>query len=141
MVNNPARSPGAECGIGSRRRWAVDRIYGPEPPTPAALKREAEHEELREAFPMIGVAGTIEVDKEPRTHVEPGRSALLRFPIRHCQDRKCQLIGLLTELASRVPAGGRKDFALAPAAQLRRLCEVVNDLTRRPSGQFPPSRP
>ena len=35
----------------------------------------------------------------------------------------------------------RKDFALAPTAQLRRLCEVVNDLTRRPSGQLPPSRP
>ena len=52
--------------------WAVDLIYGPEPPTPADLKREAEHDELREALPMIGLAGTIEVDKEPRTHVEPG---------------------------------------------------------------------
>jgi hypothetical protein len=37
--------------------WAVDRIYGPEAPTPADLKRQAEHEELREAFPMIGLAG------------------------------------------------------------------------------------
>ena len=54
------------------RCWAVDGIYGPEPPTPADLKREAEHDELREAFPMIGLAGTIEVDKEPRTHAEPG---------------------------------------------------------------------
>ena len=38
-----------------------------------------------------------------------------------------------------VPAG-RKDFAVAPAAQLRRLCEVANDLTRRPAGQLPRSR-
>jgi hypothetical protein len=49
-----------------------DLIYGPEPPTSADKQREAEHEELREAFPIIDLAGTIEVDKEPRTHVEPG---------------------------------------------------------------------
>jgi hypothetical protein len=54
------------------RCWAVDQIYGPEPPTPADLKREAEHEELREAFPMIDLAETIEVDGKPRAHVEPG---------------------------------------------------------------------
>jgi hypothetical protein len=51
--------------------WAVDLIYGPEPPTPADRQRKAEHERLREAFPMIGLAGAIE-DEEPRTHVEPG---------------------------------------------------------------------
>jgi hypothetical protein len=54
------------------RCWAVDRIYGPEPPSPADLKREAEHDELREAFPMIDLAGMIEVDREPRTHMESG---------------------------------------------------------------------
>jgi hypothetical protein len=79
--------------------WAVDLIYGPEPPTPADRQRKAEHERLREAFPIIGLAGAIE-DEEPRTW-SPERSALLRFSIRHCQDRKCRLIGILTELASR----------------------------------------
>jgi len=29
-----------------------DRIYGPEPPTPADLKREADHERLVSAFPV-----------------------------------------------------------------------------------------
>jgi hypothetical protein len=31
-----------------------DRIYGPEPPTPADLKREADHERLIRAFPVAG---------------------------------------------------------------------------------------
>jgi hypothetical protein len=51
---------------------AVDRIYGPEPPTSADKQREAEHEELREAFPVIGLDGTIAVDDELRTLVEAG---------------------------------------------------------------------
>ena len=50
--------------------WVVDCIYGPEPPTPADLEREAEHERLREAFPVIGLDGTIAVDDELRTPVE-----------------------------------------------------------------------
>ena len=33
-----------------------DRIYGPEPPTPADLKREADHERLVSAFPAAGDA-------------------------------------------------------------------------------------
>jgi hypothetical protein len=52
------------------RCWVVDSIYGPEPATPADLKREAEHERLREAFPVIGLAGTIEAGGEQRTHTE-----------------------------------------------------------------------
>ena len=31
-----------------------DRIYGPEPPTPADLKREVDHERLVSAFPAAG---------------------------------------------------------------------------------------
>ena len=38
------------------------------------------------------------------------------------------------EVGRRCAPVGRKDFALAPATQLRRLCEVLDDLTRRPSG-------
>jgi hypothetical protein len=33
-----------------------DRIFGPEPPTPADLKREADHERLLRAFPTVGEA-------------------------------------------------------------------------------------
>jgi len=44
-----------------------------------------------------------------------------------------------SKVRRRCAPAGRKDFALA--AQLRRLFEVVNDLTRRPPGQLPPSRP
>jgi hypothetical protein len=54
------------------RCWVVDLICGPEPPTPADTQREAEHERLREAFPMIGLDGTIAVDDKLRTHVEAG---------------------------------------------------------------------
>jgi hypothetical protein len=52
------------------RCWVVDRIYGLEPPTPADIQREAEHERLREAFPTIGLDGTIAVDG--KAQVEPG---------------------------------------------------------------------
>jgi hypothetical protein len=31
-----------------------DRIFGPEPPTPADLKREADHKRLVRAFPVAG---------------------------------------------------------------------------------------
>jgi hypothetical protein len=33
-----------------------DRIFGPEPPTPADLKREADHEQLVRAFPAAAEA-------------------------------------------------------------------------------------
>ena len=45
------------------RYWIVlyDRIYGPEPPTPADLKCEADHEKLVRVFPVVGE--TIEPNK------------------------------------------------------------------------------
>jgi hypothetical protein len=52
------------------RCWVVDLIHGPEPPTLADMQREAEHEKLKRAFPMIGLDGTVADDKEPQTHVE-----------------------------------------------------------------------
>jgi len=36
------------------RLWIIDRIYGPEPPTPADIQREADHEWLVRTFPMTG---------------------------------------------------------------------------------------
>ena len=50
--------------------WAVDHIYGPEPPTPADLKREAEHDELRLAFPLIDREGTIALHAKPPPDAE-----------------------------------------------------------------------
>jgi hypothetical protein len=46
------------------RCWAVDLIYGPEPPTLADRQREADYERLRTAFPFIDLDGTMAVDKE-----------------------------------------------------------------------------
>jgi hypothetical protein len=51
------------------RCWAVDVIYGPEPPTPADLKREAEHKKLGQAFPTIALDGTIAVHRSRRRHL------------------------------------------------------------------------
>jgi hypothetical protein len=34
----------------------LDRIFGPEPPTPADLQREADHEQLVRALPVAGEA-------------------------------------------------------------------------------------
>ena len=34
----------------------LDRIFGPERPTPTDLKREADHERLVRAFPVVGKA-------------------------------------------------------------------------------------
>jgi len=42
------------CFFVLTRLWIFDRIYGPEPPTPADLEREADHERLVRAFPMTG---------------------------------------------------------------------------------------
>ena len=39
------------CRIVLMRMSIFDRIYGPEPPTPADLKRETDHERLVRAFP------------------------------------------------------------------------------------------
>jgi hypothetical protein len=36
------------------RLWIFDRIHGPEPPTPADLERDADHERLVRAFPAAG---------------------------------------------------------------------------------------
>jgi hypothetical protein len=52
------------------RCWAVDVIYGPEPPTLADTQREAEHERLRTAFPFIDVDGKIAVDGKRRAQAE-----------------------------------------------------------------------
>jgi hypothetical protein len=53
--------------------WAVDLIYGPEPPTAADKQPEAEHRRLRTAFPFIDLDGTIAVDEERhgQTHSMP----------------------------------------------------------------------
>jgi hypothetical protein len=50
------------CRIVLMRLSIFDRIYGPEPPTPADLQREADHERLVSSFPMV--VETI----EPRKH-------------------------------------------------------------------------
>jgi len=43
------------CGFFVLLRLSIfDRIHGPEPPTPADLTREADHERLVGAFPMTG---------------------------------------------------------------------------------------
>ena len=36
------------------RLWLFDRIHGPEPPTPADLQRETNHERLVKAFTVAG---------------------------------------------------------------------------------------
>jgi len=47
------------------RLWSFDVIYGPEPPTPADLKREAEHQRLYEAFPSANIDKTMTtIDEE-----------------------------------------------------------------------------
>jgi hypothetical protein len=46
------------------RCWVVDRIYGPELPTPADMQREVEHEKLREASPTILLDGAVTIDPE-----------------------------------------------------------------------------
>ena len=53
--------------VGLARCWAVDVIYEPEPPTSADKQRAAEHKKLGEAFPMIGLKGTIAAEGEART--------------------------------------------------------------------------
>jgi hypothetical protein len=52
------------------RCWAVDLIYGPEPPTLADRQREADYERLRTAFPEINFDRTITVDGERRAQAE-----------------------------------------------------------------------
>jgi hypothetical protein len=52
--------------------WAVDLIYGPEPPTSADKQREAEHARLKEAFPAIGLNGTVTADGELPATAETG---------------------------------------------------------------------
>jgi hypothetical protein len=45
------------------RLWIFDRLHGPEPPTPADLQREADHERLVRGVPMTGE--TIEPREDP----------------------------------------------------------------------------
>ena len=58
------------------RLWSFDVIYEPEPPTPAGLKREAEHQRLREAFPSADIDKTMTtIDEE--WSAQPGLTAEL----------------------------------------------------------------
>jgi hypothetical protein len=50
--------------------WAVDLIYGPEPPTLDDKQREADHERLRKAFPIIDPDRAIAVDGKPQVDGE-----------------------------------------------------------------------
>jgi hypothetical protein len=59
------------------RCWAVDLIYGPEPPTPADRQREAEHERLQKAFPVVDFDETA---RRGASHAAAGDAD--RFP--HC---------------------------------------------------------
>ena len=52
------------------RLRVFDRICGPEPPTPADLKRDADYERLVRAFPVAGE--TIEPTKD---HIGQNREA------------------------------------------------------------------
>ena len=52
------------------RCWVVDRIYGPEPATPADMQREADHERLRKAFAVIDPDRATAVDGKPQVDVE-----------------------------------------------------------------------
>jgi hypothetical protein len=54
----------ADHAVMVSRCWLVDLIYGPEPPTPADEKREAEHARLREAFPGVDIEGTVAIADE-----------------------------------------------------------------------------
>jgi hypothetical protein len=51
-------------------------IYGPEPPTPADLKREAEHQRLHEAFPSADIDKTMTTIDEER-YAQPHLTAEL----------------------------------------------------------------
>ena len=53
-----------DYAAGVARCWVVDLIYGPEPPTLADEKREADHERLRRAFPNIDIDGSIATTDE-----------------------------------------------------------------------------
>jgi hypothetical protein len=59
------------------RCWAVDLIYGPEPPTLADKQREADYERLRKAFPFINLDGTIAVDEERQERAQSMPNHLL----------------------------------------------------------------
>jgi hypothetical protein len=48
------------------RCWVVDLVLGPEPPTPVDERREADHERLRKAFPIIDRDRTMAVDEDRR---------------------------------------------------------------------------
>jgi hypothetical protein len=67
-----------DYAVALARCWVVDVICGPEPPTPADQKGEAGHEKLRRAFPMIGLEGTISVERKPQAKVKTGAIGLAR---------------------------------------------------------------
>lgn len=49
------RADALDYRVTQARLWVVDAVCGPEQTTPADQKREADHEQLRRAFPQIGV--------------------------------------------------------------------------------------
>ena len=54
------------------RLWSFDVIYGPEPPIPADLKREAEHQRLHDAFPSADIDKTMTtIDEERSAQPDP----------------------------------------------------------------------
>ena len=60
------------CGFFVLLRLSIfDRIYGPEPPIPADLQREANHERLVRAFPAMGE--TIEPRKSQPAKIETAK--------------------------------------------------------------------
>jgi hypothetical protein len=61
------------------RYWLIDRICGPEPSTPADKQREAKHEKLKRAFPMIGLDGTVADDAET-SGIVPGQVSNVTSP-------------------------------------------------------------
>ena len=71
---------GIDYAVTLARCWVVDLLYGPEPPTIADKQREAEHERLREASPVIDLEGTIPVDGNPHVEAEAMRSAQISDP-------------------------------------------------------------
>jgi hypothetical protein len=61
-----------DYAAGVARCWVVDLIYGPEPPTLADEKRDADRERLRRAFPNIDIDGSIAVaDERQRVQATP----------------------------------------------------------------------
>jgi hypothetical protein len=60
------------------RCWLVDLIYGPDPPTPADEKRDADREQLQKAFTGTDFDGMVPIADEER---HPQTQATLTAPL------------------------------------------------------------